>query len=227
MTEQRIKLLVVRHAESLEDIDNTAYERIADEDMPLSEKGRWQAVTLGKNLRKDFGMVRHLRFILSPSKRVLETAEIIVSELPPCVHWSLFTEKLIIKQNWGSVTVHNRKEIERERYKVGVLRYCFPDGENGADMLSRFVLFAERLHAELSTSSDDELTVVITHGFEVRVLLKSLFHWTEDYFESLAHPKNCEMKRVAVKNGDSLFLLDEMRKHDPSSNMNFVQRQSS
>lgn len=227
MTEQRVKLLVVRHAESLEDIDNTAYERIADEDMPLSEKGRWQAVAMGKNLIKEFGMVRHLRFILSPSKRVLETAEIIVSELPPGVHWSLSTEKLIIKQNWGSVTVHNRKEIERERYKVGVLRYCFPGGESGAEMLSRFALFAERLQVDLLSSSDDELTVIITHGFEVRVLLKSLFHWTEDYFESLAHPKNCEMKRISVKNGDSLFLLDEMRKHNPSFNINFIQRQSS
>ncbi len=215
----------MRHAESLEDIDNTAYEKIADEDMPLSEKGRWQASITGKNLVKEFGEIRHFRFILSPSKRVLETAEIIVSELPSGINWSLSTENLIVKQNWGNVTIHNRKEIEKERYLAGVLRYCFPGGESGAEMLMRFSRFASKLQSDLLLSADDELVVVITHGFEVRVLLKSLFFWMEDYFESLAHPKNCEMKRVAFEEANSFVLLDEMRKHDPKTNTNFVQRE--
>lgn len=225
MSEQHVKLIIMRHAESLEDIDNTAYERIADEDMPLSEKGQWQASITGKNLIKEFGEMRHLRFILSPSKRVLETAEIIVSELPSGISWSLSTENLIIKQNWGNVTIRNRKEIERERYLAGVLRYCFPGGESGAEMMMRFSCFAKKLQHDLLASPDDELIVIITHGFEVRVLLKSLFHWTEDYFESLAHPKNCEMKRVVFEKNNSLVLLDEMRKHDPTTNINFVQRE--
>lgn len=220
------KLVILRHAESLEDIDNTAYERIADEDMSLSEKGRWQASIAGKNLFKEFGDLKNWHFILSPSKRVLETAEIIVSELPSVVRWSLSTEKLIVKQNWGNVTVRNRKEIEAERYRAGVLRYCFPGGESGADMLSRFAVFAEKLEHELKVTTENELTIVITHGFEIRILLKSLFHWSEEYFESLAHPKNCEMKRISLQKIGTLTLLDEMRRNDPSSNINFIPRQN-
>ena len=214
----------MRHAESLEDIDMTAYERITDEDMPLTEYGKKQAVTFGLRFVQDLGSSKHLRIILSPSKRVLETAEIIVSSIPVSMRWSLATEQTIVKQNWGNVTTHNRSKIEQERYRAGVLRYQFPGGENGAEMLFRFDLFAKRLQQEISDLSTENI-LIITHGFELRVLLKSLLGWSEDYFESLAHPEHCELKRLVYDN-DSFLLLDKMRVHDLSTNPDFVRRQS-
>jgi len=213
----------MRHAESLEDIDKTAYERIADEDMPLTDFGKEQAVRFGQQFANEIGRSENLRVLLSPSKRVLETAQLVVSGVPKRVRWSLITDNLISKQNWGDVTVHNRAEIEKERYRIGVLRYHFPGGESGSEMLFRFDLFAKKLEQEI-TGGVVENFLVITHGFEFRVLLKSLLGWTEEYFESLAHPLHCEMKRVAYDN-DSFLLLDEIRIYDQSGNPNFVQRQ--
>lgn len=216
------KLFVVRHAESLEDVDRMAYERIADEDMPLTDFGKEQAVRFSQQFVGEIGMSKNLRIFLSPSKRVLETAQLIVSSIPKHVRWSLATDSLISKQNWGTVTIHNRNETEKERYRVGVLRYRFPAGESGAEILFRFDLFAKRLEREMSESTSENF-LVITHGFELRILLKSLLGWTEEYFESLAHPFHCEMKRVAYDNG-SFLLLDEMRVYDPSKNPNFIRR---
>ena len=225
MNIQLAKFLVMRHAESLEDIEKTAYERIADKDMPLTSRGGEQARVFGTSLFQKLVSHENLHLILSPSKRVLETAVIMVSEIPAHIKWSLTTERLIAKQDWGNVTVHNRSVIERERYLAGVLRYQFPCGESGAEMLYRFNLFAEKLHRK-ARSEANECTLVITHGFEFRVLLKTLLGWTEKYFESLAHPLHCEMKRLAYKN-ESFILLDEMRINDPSTNPNFVRRQQS
>lgn len=40
---------IMRHAESLEDVDKTAYERVSDEEMPLTEGGRAHFfITTGK-----------------------------------------------------------------------------------------------------------------------------------------------------------------------------------
>lgn len=219
------RLFVMRHAESLEDIDKTAYERIADEDMPLSANGRKQAAEFGPRFISSFGSCKFLRLILSPSKRVLETAEILVSRFPVSVKWSLATESLIAKQNWGNVTIHNRSEIERERYRTGVLRYHFPGGESGEEMLFRFDLFGKRLSKEMVELLMDEAVLIISHGFEMRVILKSLLGWTEDHFESLAHPQHCEIKRLAFDRG-SFVLLDEMVKYDHSRNPDFIRRQS-
>lgn len=212
----------MRHVESLEDVDQTAYERIADEDMPLTDFGKEQAVHFGQQFANEIGIGKNLRVFLSPSKRVLQTAQLVVSGIPKHVEWSLVTDSLILKQNWGTVTVHNRAEIEKKRYRVGVLRYHFPGGESGAEMLFRFDLFVKRLEREMSEGIIENF-LIITHGFELRVLLKSLLGWTEEYFESLAHPLHCEMKRVAYDNG-SFLLLDEMRVYDSSTNPNFVRR---
>jgi len=212
----------MRHAESLEDIDNTAYERIADEDMPLSNYGIEQAKIFGSKFIHELGTSKYLRLIMSPSKRVLKTAEIIISGLPLGIKWSLDTEHLIVKQDWGNVTIHNRSEIVKKRYQAGVLRYQFPGGESGAEMLFRFDLFVNRLKQNMANKSDEQI-LIITHGFEFRVLLKSLLWWTEEYFESLAHPHNCELKRLAYDNG-KFQILDKMRSYDQSKNPNFIQR---
>ncbi|KKU81202.1 MAG: hypothetical protein UY07_C0024G0022 [Parcubacteria group bacterium GW2011_GWA1_47_8] len=198
-------------------------ERIADEDMPLTVFGKEQATRFGQQFANEIGGSENLRVFLSPSKRVLETAQLVISGVPKHVQWSIVTDNLISKQSWGTVNVHNRAEIEGERYRVGVLRYHFPGGESGAEMLFRFDLFAKKLEQEISGDAAGNI-LVITHGFELRVLLKSLLGWTEKYFESLAHPLHCEMKRVAYDNG-SFILLDEMRVHDLSKNPNFVRRQ--
>jgi len=220
-------LLVMRHAESLEDIDKTAYERIADDDMPLSAKGEKQAIAFGSSLVEALGQKDCLlRIFLSPSKRVLRTACLAISQLPPSIRYEFITEPLIVKQNWGAVTTKNRVAIERERYMVGVLRYQFSGGESGHEMLERFKIFAQKLSRNMRESGTITLTIVITHGFEMRVLLKTLLGWTEEYFESLAHPHHCEMKRLSV-HGEKYQLLDEMRMNDPSRNPNFIRRQTS
>lgn len=215
---------IMRHAESLEDVDKTAYERVSDEEMPLTEGGRAQAYKFGQVLSKKLvEKGAQINIILSPSKRVLETAKIIVSTLPKSVRWSLKTEDLIVKQNWGDVTVKNRKQIEKERYETGVLRYQFPNGENGAQMLQRFKTFTDKLLVKIAEESN-KITLLITHGFEMRVLLKCLLQWTEDYFESLAHPLNCESKKVLITDTGTPRLIDEMRQYDPVMMENFIRR---
>lgn len=224
MTTKLKKLFVMRHAESLEDIDKTAYERVADEDMPLSDHGRVEAMVFGREFAQNLGSTKRIQLILSPSKRVLETANLVVSFMTPSIKWSLATEHLIEKQHWGNVTMQNRSQIERERYRAGVLRYKFPGGESGAEFLFRFDLFAKKLRHTMDEQNDD-LFLVITHGFELRVLLKSLLEWSEDYFETLAHPLHCELKRLAYEN-NRITLLDEMRTYNPSLNPNFIGRQT-
>ncbi len=91
----------MRHAESLEDVDRTAYERIADEDMPLTDFGKEQAVRFGQQFADEIGTGTKLRVFLSPSKRVLQTAQLVVSSVPKHVKWSLVTDSLIIKTKLG------------------------------------------------------------------------------------------------------------------------------
>jgi len=210
MSNKKIKLVVMRHAESLEDIDDTAYERLSDAEMPLSEKGQGQSSSFGKNFGAEYGHIKNFRFVLSPSKRALETAEGIACELPPGANFSFTTEQRIAKQDWGDVTVHNRKAAENERRKAGILNYAFPNGESGREVLVRFADFAAYINSEIRTSPEDELFVVITHGLEIQFFLKAFFNWTDEYFETLPRIKNCGAKKIGIGKDGLPALVDEL-----------------
>lgn len=62
---------------------------------------------------------------------------------------------------------------------------------------------------------------------ELRLILMNIFNWSEEYFESLEHPKNCEIKKItiAIKDGELKFHLeDKMKIYNREANQNFIPR---
>ena len=73
-------IYIFRHGESLEDTDRTVYERMSDEEIPLSSKGVLQALDLGSQMSGEIKS-NNIQLYLSPSKRILQTAEFFTSRL--------------------------------------------------------------------------------------------------------------------------------------------------
>lgn len=217
------RIFALRHGQSLEDIDKTAHERMTDEEVPLSERGVYQALEAGGYLASRLGS-ESVTLYLSPSKRVLQTGDLIASKLRPSIQVKLKTVDSLHKQDWGTITSVDRPQIERERYETGVLRYNFPNGESSSSFLGRLSDFVRKLRRV--SSSDQSAKIIITHGFEMRILLMHMLGWNENYFESLAHPDNCEIKELELDPSLTFRLNNEMRKLDRSKNPNFIVRKS-
>ena len=130
------------------------------------------------------------------------------------------TLEVLRKQNWGTILSHERPYLERSRHEAGVLRYDFPNGESAKSFTGRLSDFVRMIRTQ--ERSKNVVRIVITHGFEMRVILMQMLGWTEDYFESLAHPKNCEAKKLVLTNSLAFELLSEMRTFDQKSNPNFI-----
>lgn len=206
------KLFITRHPESLEDVDNDAYGRISDDMMPLTELGQRQATELAMQLQSMIGKGNPFHIYLSPCLRVKQAGTILTKEMT-LVNCTISTIELLRKQDWGDVTMENRDRIIKERYREGVLRYQFPGGENGPQFIARFKEFTDWLTVKLRESNSPKCVGIITHGFEMRILLMLLLGWSEDYFETLAHPLNCEYKTLNIT-PDGLELVEEMRIHN-------------
>jgi broad specificity phosphatase PhoE len=215
------KIFVLRHGQSLEDVDKTAHERMADEDMPLSEKGVYQALEAGEYLAPRLGS-KSATLYLSPSTRVSQTGDLIASKLRPGIQVKLKKVEGLRKQDWGIVTPSDRPQVERERYETGVLRYNFPNGESASSFLGRLSDFVRKIRKEQSSSQSPK--IIITHGFEMRIILMHMLGWDEDYFECLAHPDNCEIKELELDPSLTFRMKSEMRKTDCSKNPNFIAR---
>lgn len=217
------KIIVMRHAESQEDVDKTVYAHTADLDVALSPRGEKQSINISNTLSNTLGK-RRVHFYISPGVRLRQTYELMSSRFPEDLHHSFSVETLILKQYWGDVTIENRREIEIARYKEGVLVYRFPSGESGPQLVERFRFFVNTLRGEFARNDFPENIVILTHGFEMRVFLMVWFDWSAEYFESLANPKNCEILVLHLKPDGSYSMDREMRVYDPASNPSHVAR---
>jgi broad specificity phosphatase PhoE len=210
MKEQQ-RIIICRHAESLEDVDNGIYDTLSDLDIPLTEKGVLQATELGKTLNSLLEGSYKVLFYTSPGARNKQTLELLLASLSKEIWYLTFVEPLLVKQHWGSINSENRPGIEEERYRTGVLRYTFPTGESAESLIKRLSLFKEHICALQDEQTCD--IVILSHGFEFRVLLMLFFGWTEEYFESLGNLYNGEHRILYRQRSNVYILNEELRKH--------------
>ncbi|SEG80379.1 Broad specificity phosphatase PhoE [Thermomonospora echinospora] len=147
-------LILTRHGESTGNLAHQAArdapgDRIEevdlcdrDADVPLSERGRLQAVALGRRLAALPPSERPTAVVSSPYVRSLDTARIALAELqdPP----DLLVDERLRDREMGvlyrltphGVRVRYPEEAERSR-RLGKFYYRPPGGESWADMLLR------------------------------------------------------------------------------------------
>ena len=211
------KIVVMRHAESKEDVDKTVYAHTADLDIGLSPNGEKQTEPASIKLASSF-VGETVHFYISPGLRLKQTYDLMTVKFPRALRPSFTVESRIIKQFWGDVTVENRREIEIARYREGVLFYKFPNGESGQELVQRFRLFSEDLRKEFLRKDFPENAVILTHGFEMRIFLMVWFGWTASYFEKLANPRNCEMVSLSLQADGSYAMNETLRMYNPAAN---------
>lgn len=216
------RIIIMRHAESREDVDKSVYAHTADLDIALSPHGEEQAREAVEQLIQRLDS-SHVHFYISPGLRLKQTYDLMMEGMPEyCLSFSV--EQLMLKQFWGDVTVENRREIEIARYREGVLAYRFPNGESGPELLGRFACFIETLQGSFSQEEFPENIVILTHGFEMRVFLMVWFGLTVQEFERLANPRNCEMVSLTLQADGTYRLEDTLRLYDASANALHVGR---
>jgi broad specificity phosphatase PhoE len=202
-------MLLMRHAESVEDIDNGVYELVPDHAVGLTVEGRSQAMRAASEITSRIGGSRSLSIVCSPARRAAETADIIAARIRSTTSWAVHVQadRRLAKQDWGSVTVANREEQMRRRYEAGAMNYKFPDGESGWDVAIRMRSLIDELSAWSAVHPGDP-AVIITHGFTVRIALMMLLQWTEAELERYANPPNCFLVEVRARD-NAMMLIGE------------------
>lgn len=208
------RIIICRHAESLEDVDNDIYDVLEDLQVPLTEKGIRQAYEFGSVLAHLLKDSAHVRIYTSPGLRNVQTLKIVLPRLSEnnTIGIESEIEPLIVKQDWGNITAENRAGIEEERYKTGVLRYTFPSGESATSMLQRLTAFRDKIFLIQKQTGYD--IVIFSHGFEFRVLLKIIMGWDEVLFESFGNLDNAEYRILTMEKNSAYTLNKPLCRHD-------------
>ena len=194
------RIIIMRHAESQGNVDRTIYERVADSQISITERGVKQAKAAGVQLAKLIGD-EGIDVVLSPFLRAQQTFRAVASQLrqdaikrvhfDPRVREKEFgnLQKVGSADEEGSISWHGRREAA-----IGRFYYRRPGGESAADVFDRVGSFWESLlhngsivlsERFLSSSTlKSRNLLIVTHGLTMRLLLMSYFNWNVDTFES-------------------------------------------
>jgi broad specificity phosphatase PhoE len=198
------RIVLLRHGESVANLDNTVYEHTPDHAIELTPHGVEQIKQVGASLRETFGD-EDVQAYISPYRRAHQTLHALgIDDLIARVA----EEPRLREQDWANyqdtADIARQREL-RDRY--GHFFYRFTDGESGADVYDRVSSFLETLHRQFARHDYPANALLITHGLTMRLFCMRWFHWSVEYFESLRNPGNGEL-RTLVRGTDGRYTLD-------------------
>jgi broad specificity phosphatase PhoE len=198
-----VQIILLRHAQSLGNVDELAYCRIPDHSLPLTALGRRQARNAGPVLREVLGAGPIAAYV-SPYVRAIHTFELL--ELGDLVQ-RVVPEPRLREQDWGNLQDPVEQEVQkRKRHEFGHFFYRLAHGESGADVDDRVASFLNELEQRVENDpAHPDIALVVSHGLTMRLLCRRMFSWSIDLFESLSNPDHCD-HRVLTYDGKSWTL---------------------
>lgn len=194
------RIILVRHGESEGNADRNNYETIQDYALNLTELGKEQAISAGKEIKKIVGSNSVYAYV-SPYYRTRQTYSGIESVIEQNITRSI-EDPRIREQDWGHLRhPDDNEEIIRERNEFSTFYYRIPDGESGADVYDRVSTFLETIYRDFNKSDYPENCLIVTHGMTLRLFLMRWFHWSVEEFENLRNPSNCQV--VVMERGEA------------------------
>lgn len=184
------QIFLIRHAQSDEDIEPGIRNSVNDRRISITAMGKKQALEIVRVLSPEISAYREVKIITSPSNRADQTMSLFCSSFP-LINFYTSIEPRIRNLNWGNVDEKTIRGVEEERYRVGVLRFQFPQGDYTPDFVRNIECFVDELKEVGMSGNYPECAVIFTHGFALRVIVKAFLGTTDEEFRVFANPPNC------------------------------------
>jgi len=220
-----MRIFLVRHGESMGNVDQSVHTHMADHAIPLSPRGHEQAAEAGAFLR-DYLLklnldplrvwpqpLHHPRLWVSPYKRTRQTADGIEAalQLPEDKFWpSLMRDRrehiLLCEQQFGLFDGVPDDELpirfpeEHAHYAKceafeGRFWARMPMGESRFDVAQRVHQAFGTFHRDAERHNVNDI-IVICHGVTLRAFVMMWLHLTPEWFEAEPNPKNCAIRLI-------------------------------
>ncbi|XP_019853869.1 PREDICTED: phosphoglycerate mutase-like protein AT74H isoform X3 [Amphimedon queenslandica] len=208
------RIILIRHAESEGNIDNSLYATTPDAKLKITDKGREQAKKAGLELKELIG-TESCGFYVSPFLRSKQTFEGIRAAFTNEQVLYEREDPRIREQEWGNYQVPEKMgQVMDERRSIGSFFYRFPTGESGADVFDRVSIFLESLYRDMGKGRCGQNAVIVSHGLFCRLFLTRFYHWPIEYFHRLWNLENCQLVVMEFQE-DGYFKLTSKLKVDP------------
>jgi 2,3-bisphosphoglycerate-dependent phosphoglycerate mutase len=205
-----VRILLVRHGESLGNVDPRIHATTADHAVPLSDRGVDQAREAGRAIADYYASAigeakPHVRLWVSPYKRTRQTADAILEHAEPYVtdrreHIMLCEQQFGLFDGVPDGDLPKRFPSEYEYYAMvcsfgGKFWARMPQGESRFDVAKRIHQAFGTFHRDAEQQGIREL-VVICHGVTLRAFVMMWCHLSPEWFEAEPNPANCAIRVI-------------------------------
>ena len=216
-----MRIFLVRHGESISNVDARIYAEMSDHVIPLSDRGQQQALRAGEFLRNHFKTLPRdddfsaVRLWTSPYRRTRETADGVEAGIGVAIDLDRREHINLCEQQFGlfdgvpdeelpvrfpNEYAHYKKCVDHE----GKFWARVPLGESRFDVAVRvretfgtFLRDAERYQYKN--------IIVICHGVTLRAFVMQWLHLTPEWFEEEPTPRNCSIRLIDDR-GDKVYI---------------------
>ncbi len=218
-----MRIWLVRHGESLGNVHETAWQKIPDHCIPLTEFGIDQAKGAGEQIRKYYEQNAELkdkkvRLWYSPYLRTQQTKDGVAWALGPnrienknrSTGTPGWEDDRLREQDFGMFSRLTTKEEQFKKYPDEAAHFYnamdnkgrywakAPLGNSRADVTAQVGDFINSMMRDNAHGHED--MVVVTHGVTMRAFEKRFMHYDIEWFEKEPNPKNCD---VVLIEGDA------------------------
>ena len=201
------KIFIIRHGQSVGNVDRAHYDAIPDWKIHLTEQGHSQAEEAGK-LLSEVTAAGDLGVYVSSFHRTRQTWESMRKNIQENSIKFVKEDPRLREQEWGYLG-GTKSTVEEERDAYGTFFYRIPGGESGADVYDRCTGFLDTLYRDFDKADFPPNVLIVTHGYTMRVLLKRWLHWSVEKFHLLKNPDNCKMVCLEKNSTTGKFDLTE------------------
>lgn len=228
-----MRIFLVRHGESLGNIDEKAYGQFGDHNVPLTQWGYRQATEAGHIIASYLRSVPtagldKLHVWYSPFLRTRQTKDALLDVLPANIIGEVREDYLLREQDFGLFTeiydhAQQKRKFPDEFEKWARLRNSNgkfyarpPDGESRADVAQRVRLFLQTVMREARDGRDN--IVIVGHGVTNRAVEMNFLHRSVDWFEHSDNPGNADITLIqgTLSHGYQSTLLHQAADRQPS-----------
>lgn len=206
-----MRIFLVRHGESVGNIDERAYRQFGDHNVPLTQWGYRQALAAGRTIA---GYLERLsseeagKYSIwhSPYLRTRQSKDALIEALPGRLVEDVREDYLLREQDFGLFTeIYDHAEQKRKfpeefekwawlRNNSGKFYARPPDGESRADVAQRVRLFLQTVMHDAATGREN--VIIVGHGVTNRAFEMNFLHLSVDWFEHSDNPGNADVTLI-------------------------------
>jgi broad specificity phosphatase PhoE len=200
---RKLAIKLVRHGQSLANVDAFDPQKHGDFRTPLSPLGVIQAREAGQRLGPEF--LQGALVYASPYQRTRETLQALLegAGVDRSAPFDIYEDPRLREQDHG---YGNVKQQESLRATHGWFYYRYEGGESPADCYDRVSGFLESMMRQVERKSASKV-LIVTHGMAIRCFVMRFLHLTVDDFELIDNPANGAIVTVAGRDELQDFYL--------------------